>query len=285
MRKVIFLPGLFCLLSCIETDVKKVEPTKTEVNYKMVTPEKPAIDVPPVDLLKELPSFAKPTIIANVRKQAQDMSAPTSGYGGVFWGAPEEEWPLYDGRHLTAALSLRVHELPTVPDHLKGVALLNIFIDRSEYPEEDGATIIRTYTSLDGLQPIDIPVGAIGDFHGITWKVAIDYPDGIMLKYKLLWDEIRKDFDDHERRRALEQQYWDAFEKHDIQHAFPNHSGIKIGGWPTMIQVSPVAFLADEDPSYLLQLDRTDVYSFYDDGIGYLLKLNGKLVMDGWTSH
>lgn len=52
-----------------------------------------------------------------------------------------------------------------------------------------------------------------------------------------------------------------------------------------MIQVSPVAFLADEDPSYLLQLDRTDVYSFYDDGIGYLLKLNGKLVMDGWTSH
>lgn len=50
---------------------------------------------------------------------------------------------------MVAALSIRVDELPTVPKHLEGIALLNIFIDRSQHPEEEGATIIRTYPSLD----------------------------------------------------------------------------------------------------------------------------------------
>ena len=287
MWKIIFLPILLCLVSCIDKDVEMGEPNKEEVLNEMETPEKRITDFPPVDVLKEFPAYAKPVIIANVKKQTQEMSTISSGYGGVFWGTSNEGWPIYDGRFMVAALSIRVDELPSVPDHLEGIALLNIFIDHSEHPEEDGATIIRTYPSLDGLQPIDIPTKEIADFHSIAWKATTDYPDGTMLEYKLLWDEIKKDFDDHERRRAIEGQYWAQFEEHhdEIQQSFPNHSGLKIGGWPTMIQVSPIAFLADEDPGYLAQLDSTVIYSFYDDGIGYLMKWDGKFVMSGWTSH
>lgn len=249
-------------------------------------PKQAGFKVKPLDILKELKGFARPAIIANSEKQAQDLSKPMSGYGGVFWGTSDEEWPVYKDRHMTAALSLRVDELPSIPAHLDGVALLNIFIDRRAHPEEDeGAMAIRTYDNLEGLRPLDIPDNVKAGFHKITWQPVVDYPDGTLLEYKLAWTEIEKDLDDCERRRAIEDQFHEQFEKHydEIQKTYPDNNGIKIGGWPTSRQVSPVAFLADDDPGYLLQLDFTDVYTFYDGGIGYLLKWDGKFVMSGWT--
>jgi hypothetical protein len=50
---------------------------------------------------------------------------------------------------------------------------------------------------------------------------------------------------------------------------FPCHSGIKLGGYPLLIQ-SIEAFLASRDPDFQMQIDGSDCYMYGDTGIGYI---------------
>ena len=49
------------------------------------------------ELISEIKDRARQCIHANIFKQIQDTSKPSSGYGGVFWGQTGEQWPMTNG--------------------------------------------------------------------------------------------------------------------------------------------------------------------------------------------
>lgn len=79
--------------------------------------------------------------------------------GRVAWQLPGEEWPSdADGKRLEPLATLFVPDLPAVPEPLRKVALVTIYAPCEDYflsPEEDPriGLVVRTYMSLEGLQP------------------------------------------------------------------------------------------------------------------------------------
>ena len=48
---------------------------------------------------------------------------------------------------------------------------------------------------------------------------------------------------------------------------FKCHAGIKLGGYPHLIQET--AFLQSLEPDFQIQIDITELYSYGDSGVGY----------------
>lgn len=170
-------------------------------------------------------------------------------------------------------LSIRVDELPQTPKLLEGIELLNVFIADKHNPfGDEEAVIIRAYNSLDDLIPLEQKNTNTLDFYKIKWVEKTDYPDWLNLQHQLGGNEVEfplhiKDID-------------------TVFNNYPNLSGIKIGGWPTQIQVSAVYFIVEGDPGYIMQIDETEIYSFLDAGIGYLLwSEKYGFHTDGWTTY
>lgn len=222
------------------------------------------------EILSALKALPRTCIHAESSVQVQEMKAPVSGYGGVFWGLSGEHWPAKEGEVFKPALSIRVDELPFIPEYLEGIALLNVFATThfDPFSDHDGV-VVRTYKSLDDLVPLKLPENLPKEFYRVYWIEKIDYPDYLNLEHQLGseiesedWDEIEKAFD-----------------------AYPNLSGVKLGGWPTQIQMSAVYFIVAGDPGYIGQIDWHEAYSFMDGGIGYLLwSEKFGYYTDGWTS-
>lgn len=107
--------------------------------------------------------------------------------------------------------------------------------------------VVREYALDDELVPLTRPAALRGHpYHHVTWKELRDFPS--ISKYCGLFDEAVY--------RAL-------CEVKDF--TFENHSGIKIGGWPTPVQRD------QEYPgSHDLQIDMTENFMYGDSGIGYL---------------
>ena len=91
----------------------------------------------------------------------------SSRFAGEAVARAGEAWPVYEalGSHTTASGQvplfflgqINVGELPFVPESLKGLALIAIFVDPEfRNPER---CLVRTYESLDGLVPLAIPEG------------------------------------------------------------------------------------------------------------------------------
>ena len=95
----------------------------------------------------------------------------------------------------------------------------------------------------------------------LQWKLQKDYPG---------YGQLSCDRLDHISLEEYESNS-EIYEK-----KYPNFSGIKVGGWPRLIQET--YFLMEGDADYVLQIDQTDVYCYCDCGIGYLFKSK-----DWWT--
>lgn len=125
------------------------------------------------------------------------------------------------------------------------------FTDDSESSTIDGSDfVVREYGRDEELAPLARPaeLGAYS-FRPVTWELADDYPS--VDKYYELFDEA----------------VYDSVCEAD-DYAFENHSGIKIGGWPTPLQ------RRQQDPgSCDLQIDMTETFMYCDSGIGYLSRL------------
>ena len=116
----------------------------------------------------------------------------------------------------------------------------------------DGADFVaREYTLGVQLKPLQRPAGLEQHkFHRVVWRKTLDYP--CISKYYGLFDDlVYSKLCDSKRRR------------------FANHSGIKIGGWPTSVQMSHYPREFD------LQIDMTKNYMYGDAGIGYLSAKGG----------
>lgn len=216
------------------------------------------------------------------------MTAPTSGYGGIFWALPNQTWPEFNNKKYLPLLTIRTDELPRPHPLLEDVSLLNVFIHEDLDPmTDDRAVIIQHYDSFDELRPLIKPsllnrllrtsTRMNHTFHKISWSLKTDFPDVTTLEY-LLGEDNNKQF-----WKTLE----DAYNLDEIDNFFEQYAcldGMKIGGWPRMIQMSGIPFIMDGTPDYILQINNTEVYSYHDSGIGYLLRSQDGFYTIGWTT-
>ena len=201
-----------------------------------------------------LSSLERRALLATPLPEASDDLI--TAQGGVPLGRPGELWPEHDGRPLFPILSVRTSELPFVPSVFEHDAYLVIFIKKDEYEvaTNDGSLVLRRYQDMAELVPLAVPPGAETTRLPLGFKEVRDFPDPSVISDAL---EERP-----ELRGAYKQEsdLWDS--------AFPCADGIKIGGYPRLIQET--AFLKSLDPDFAMQIDGTDLYSYGDSGIGYL---------------
>src|SRR5580704_650305 len=93
---------------------------------------------------------------------------PTRNPLATHFGLPpvallEESRPSVGERPLFFICQLKLTETPVVPELLRDIALLTVFIDmqaRKLGRENGDGWLVRTYARLEGLRPLAIPTGA-----------------------------------------------------------------------------------------------------------------------------
>ncbi len=207
--------------------------------------------------------------LINIHKPKGTISDFASNFGLKLVAKPNESWPecdfvtqqdrnreaFFTGKQappdikpLFFLCQINLTEAPYVPDNLKDIEIITIFINPNfidSYPY-----VVRAYKSLDGLVPVSIPKECtFEEGYQISWELAEDVP---MEAYE---DEYC-DLDDSD-------QAYEEFKKLEkyLEKNHRNHS--KIGGYPTTIQNE-----IDSD----LQINSTDKLGlmFGDLGILYL---------------
>lgn len=199
-----------------------------------------------------------------------DQSSVGSFFGKVEVGARDETWPVHDGRPMIGLLQLNLDELVYRPPGTEDVRLLTFFVDSQGYPENTPngqGWLIRTYKSLSALTPIkapDVDFGVVSVPLGPPALVE-DYP---------CFDDLEEDIDDD---------LWDLF-----QDSYPTVPGVKLGGWPSLIQSE--IFWAPfnrhpAEPQYVMQIDslKEAKWQWGHDGCAYIGRGTSLGHKNDWT--
>lgn len=214
-------------------------------------------------LKKQLVRRASRAVLGGFRPPADPF---TSWFGKVNVAASGEDWPTSAGRPMMPLCQFNMAEVPYVPESLRDVAFLTIFIDQDELPIEtpngDG-WLLRAYPSLEGLVPIVPPAdhGYLKPFP-IRWElIEEDYP---------CWEDAQNT----PLTAEVEEHYYDFFE---------NQKGTKVGGWPSLVQAGLGMATTQEgldyravmegdtaSPEYVLQIDTEPkaLWAWGDAGFG-----------------
>ena len=217
------------------------------------------------NLKRKIKSLKKDCLLAKQIEFNKDKPILTSMTGGNFWGQKDEIWPIFDSKPMIPIISILTSELPFKSTHFNNIELINVFAYEEGAPidEQEGSVVIRTYSDIKGLVPLDKPKDLTKPCFRIKWKKAIDYPNGYQLEQSLDKEEYQRYLDNNSK----------------LMDIYPNHHGVKVGGWPYLIQET--YFLKLDEPDFVFQFDSNDVFMFCDSGLGYFLK-NEK---NGWHSH
>lgn len=193
-----------------------------------------------------------------------------SWFGRINVCAAGESWPVMEGKPMHALCQINLTNLPFRPPRLDEVEMIAVFIGPDELPMHapNGRNwCIRAYKQIADLMPLghQDTGSIIKPFPMRPRVVENDFPclEDIPLE---LSEEIADDYSD----------------------LFENISGLKLGGWPTLIQAEiywspwnkhPAA------PEYVFQVDSEPKahWSWGDGGVGYFGRgtANGK--EDEWT--
>ncbi|HUE71018.1 MAG TPA: hypothetical protein VMP01_09025 [Pirellulaceae bacterium] len=155
-------------------------------------------------------------------------------------------------------LSILVAELPYRPPFLEGAAYWSLFTKRhcSESWVGDHTLVVRKYPDITPLRPLPVPPGIKLPPLPLRFHEVIDYPcDEALLE--ILSDQPLL-------LRAYESR------ADELRERFPCHSGIKLGGYPLLIQQT--AFLMCLGPDFAIQIDISSYFHYQDAGIGYVNK-------------
>jgi Domain of unknown function (DUF1963) len=219
----------------------------------------------------DLAGLARPASLGQIGGFRPPDDAVTSSAGNVTVARPDEGWPLSSGNPMLALLQVIVAELPVVPEQLRDVAALTLFIGPFALPvdEPNGANwCLRTYRTLDelaSLQPppptrADDPKLAKGEPttyrpFPVRWREVTDWPsfDSVLLDCQEAWDEAQ-------RKEGP---------------ATKTHDGLKVGGWPSPVQSDVSWWEGDErldDADFVLQVDSDEKTGFQvgDRGVLYI---------------
>ena len=191
-----------------------------------------------------------------------------SWVGKVCWKLPDEEEPINEkGQRLTPIATIFLDGLEYIPDALKNVKMINIFMDEDIWDNlvaDDYSNWfkINLYDDLGKLVPCNYISDKMRDFPLIPRIVEDDYP---------MWEDLDDDLidiiSDMEETDGIDY-FTDIFEKNYDKH--------KIGGYPSTIQ-GGVGF--DDCYEYVLQIatDEKANFNIVDAGnfyFAYNPKLN-----------
>lgn len=156
----------------------------------------------------------------------------SSCFGEVRAARKGEIWPEYNGQALWPVCQLNLLDAPFVPDNLRDIAMLQIFVAEDYWSSDfvvtdstdvnpSGPFFIRVYNTLENLQSVQVPrhTSTFKPFEA-RWKAEIqtDYPTH---------DTMPIDFD------AL------GIGEYYEQDGIDGVQATKLGGWPSCIQSEP----------------------------------------------
>lgn len=166
-------------------------------------------------------ALGKPVALA--QRVRERVRAPSSTCGPVTWARPDEPWPTdRKGSAMLHHGTVRVDELPFVPEALADVAMLSVFAPPGAKGSE---VVVRVQRSLEGLIRSTSPSGAVGlraapnaAPQSMRWKAATDWPT----------PQRTRELLPASARPATTRAVQDAL---DVLGA-PHHQGLKVAGWP-----------------------------------------------------
>jgi hypothetical protein len=227
----------------------------------------------------DLAHLSRPASLAQVGGFRPPDDPLTSWAAKVTVARADEDWPLSDGDPMLALLQVVVGELPVVPDPLRDIAALTLFVGPFALPvaEPNGANwCLRAYATLDELAPLDTPTPARAGNpklanHELTryrpfpvrWHAVTDWPsyDSVPPEYQEAWDQAEGD-----------------------ETATVNHDGLKVGGWPSTVQSDVEWWESDErldDVDFVLQVD-SDEKTGFQVGYGGILYVGRRRGSGTW---
>lgn len=197
-----------------------------------------------MDIDAMITQIAKPATIFEVGGFRPDANPASSWVGKVMLGKAGEKWPDSNGRPMIPICQLNLTNIPFKPATLSDIEFLTLFIDQEEIPSDDNPNgdkwCLRTYSKLEELAPIHPPKyqSYIKPFQLRPKLEAEDFP---------CWEDCPVDLTEE-----VEDEY---------ENLFPNVSGLKIGGWPTLVQNEIYWAPLNQHtakPAFVLQIDSDD---------------------------
>jgi Domain of unknown function (DUF1963) len=228
----------------------------------------------------DLADLGRPASLGEVGGFRPPDDPRTSWAANVTVARAEEGWPLSEGDPMLALLQVVVEELPVVPDPLRDIAALTLFVGPFALPVDEPNGVnwcLRAYATLDELVPLDPPRPArAGDpklARGelttykpfpVRWRDVIDWPsdDSVPLEYQDVWDDAQQD----ETVTAA------------------NRDGLKVGGWPSTVQSDVDWSEGDERldaVDFILQVD-SDEKTGFQVGYGGVLYVGRRRSSGTW---
>ncbi|NTW29523.1 MAG: DUF1963 domain-containing protein [Coriobacteriia bacterium] len=196
-------------------------------------------------------------------------NADASWFGHVGICAPGEDWPFWNGRPMVPLCQLNLKEMPFRPPYLEDIDAIAVFVDEEDLP--DGAAngqgwLVRTYRDLDSLVPLPSPGSfSVRPFPLFARVVDDDFP---------CWDDVPIELPE------------DIADQYEV--LFTNSGGLKLGGWPTLVQ-SEICWAPFSQhparPEYVFQIDSTEKanWSWGDQGVAYIGRGTVLGSTDVWT--
>jgi Domain of unknown function (DUF1963) len=188
--------------------------------------------------------------------------------GTVRLAAAGDDWPTAGGEPMHGVLQLLTRDLPYRPRALDGVELLTLFVAEDLPVDTPNGTgwCLRTYASLDGLQPVPRP----------TWERDPRLPKGFdpaLKPFPLAFDEV-EDWPGHDNVPFDLIERWREHTGED-EDRYRAHDGLKVGGWPLCIQSEVEWFEGGDavsDVEFVLQVDSDVKVGFVvtDSGVFYV---------------
>jgi hypothetical protein len=193
-----------------------------------------------------------------------------SWFGRVRLGRPGEEWPRSGGAPMHALGQINLADLPFRPPRLADIEMITLFIGPGQLPvdEPNGQNwCLRAYRSLPELVAIQAPGtdSGIQAFPMRPKAVEEDFP---------IWDDLPIELSD------------DDFETY--YDRYPNVPGLKLGGWPTLIQ-GEISWAPWNNhpaaPEYVFQVDSSEKagWRWGDGGVGYFGRGTAPGKEDEWA--
>ena len=199
-----------------------------------------------------------------------EENAGASWFGQVNLAAPGEDWPFTNGKPMHALCQINVDELPFRPDGLEDIKLISVFVGPDELPDStpNGTNwCLRAYPATQHLVPL-AQVESSSQINVLPMRAEIieeDYP---------MWEDVNIELPE-----LIADDYYDHFE---------NIGGLKLSGWPTLIQ-SEIYWAPwnkhPAKPRYIFQIDSTDKgnWMWGDGGVGYFGRGTAEGHENEWT--
>lgn len=184
-------------------------------------------------------------------------SVTKSWFGKILVCKDGEQWPENNGEEMIPICQINLKELSDLPGNINDLDFLTLFVGPQNLPDNDPNGVnwlIRTYESIEELILINQPnvQFPIKPFQMKSEKVETDFP---------CWEDCPIEIPEE-----MEDGYYDLF---------PNVEGIKIGGWPSLVQ-SEIFWAPynkhEAEPEYVFQINSVfkSNWQWGDSGVAYI---------------